>query len=114
MESGLRSIGKPLGKLPSPTATALRFYSTTKSRHIKGYLYIYARAPWAALNNLGSAHYDMDNYAEAKSAWEKALLYLPEDQMVRENLYHFIHNNPSVPEEIREISPFIERYWNKE
>jgi len=66
------------------------------------------------LNNLGSAYYDMGNYAEAKSAWEKALVYLPEDHMVKENLYHLIYNNPSVPEEIREISPFIERYWNKE
>ena len=83
--------------------TALEHYPPSDRYHLN-----------ETLNNLGSAYYDMEDYAEAKSVWEKALVYLPEDQMVRENLYHFIYNNPSVPEEIRKISPFIERYWNKE
>jgi tetratricopeptide (TPR) repeat protein len=43
-------------------------------------------------NNLGSAFYSGGNIEEAKSAWEKALLYLPSDKTTRRNLAEFIHN----------------------
>lgn len=43
-------------------------------------------------NNLGSAFYAGGNIEEAKSAWEKALLYLPSDKTTRRNLAEFIHN----------------------
>jgi hypothetical protein len=49
----------------------------------------------------------------AKSAWEQALIMLPSDRMVRENLIEFIYDNPEVPEAVREISPFIRKFMER-
>jgi len=61
-------------------------------------------------NNLGSAYYECGHFADAKDAWERALVLLPFDRMVRNNLIECIYENPDVPMELRKISPFIERY----
>lgn len=44
-------------------------------------------------NNLDSAFYESGGRARAKSAWEKALLYLPSDKMIRQNLAKFIYDH---------------------
>lgn len=61
-------------------------------------------------NNLGTAYCGLKKFKEAKEIWEKALVLLPSDQMVRKNLFEFIYENPVVPKELRVISPFIEKY----
>lgn len=61
-------------------------------------------------NNLGTAFYELKKYKEAKEAWEKALVLLPTDRMVKTNLYEFIYENPAVPGAVREISPFIGKF----
>lgn len=58
-------------------------------------------------NNLGTALFEQSKYSEAKDAWEKGFILLPLDKMVLTNLFRFIYANPSVPEEIRKISPFV-------
>ena len=35
------------------------------------------------------------------AAWEKALVYLPEDPVTIDNLNKFIYNNPNIPKEIK-------------
>jgi len=60
---------------------AIRHYPPTDVFHLN-----------EAYNNLGSAFYTGGNIEEAKSAWEKALLYLPSDKTTRRNLAEFIHN----------------------
>lgn len=64
-------------------------------------------------NNLGTAFYELRKYKDAKEAWEKALVLLPSDRIVKENLVEFIYNNPEVPKAIREISPFIQKYFGR-
>jgi hypothetical protein len=64
-------------------------------------------------NNLGTAHCKLGDYSGAKEAWEKALVLIPYDKMVKRNLFEHIYNNLSLPEELREMSPFIEKYLNK-
>jgi hypothetical protein len=64
-------------------------------------------------NNMGTAYLELKKYEEAKAVWEKALVLLPTDQMVKENLVEFIYENPLLPENIREISPFMTKYLNK-
>jgi hypothetical protein len=66
-----------------------------------------------AYNNLGTVRYDMGDYAGAKSAWEQALIFLPSDQMVRQNLIEFIYDNPVVPESVREASPFMRKFMER-
>ena len=61
-------------------------------------------------NNLGTTYLECRKFAEAKAAWEKALVLFPSDQMVRNNLIEFIYENHDVPPDLRKISPFIERY----
>jgi tetratricopeptide (TPR) repeat protein len=61
-------------------------------------------------NNVGIIHFDRDEYAEAKTAWEKALVYLPSDAVVKRNLNVFIYTNPEIPEPLRKPSPFVERF----
>lgn len=63
------------------------------------------------LNNLGSVHYEIKNYREAKAEWEKALILVPSDTMVRENLMKFIYMNPALPHAEREMSPFVARFF---
>jgi len=63
------------------------------------------------LVNLGSAHFDLGNIREAKAAWEEALMLLPSDTMVRENLMEFIYMNPALPPAEREMSPLIVRFF---
>ena len=55
-------------------------------------------APW---NNLGTAYYDVGQYLDAKVAWEKALIYLPEDAVATDNLNEFIYDNPNILKEIK-------------
>jgi tetratricopeptide (TPR) repeat protein len=65
-------------------------------------------------NNLGTVFYKTKNYIEAKAAWENALVLLPKDVMVRNNLIECIYDNPDVPKEIRVISPFILKFIERE
>lgn len=62
-------------------------------------------------NNLGSAYYRLGQYQQAKEAWEKGLMYLPIDKMTKRNLISYIYMNPDVPDELKEISPFIARFF---
>jgi hypothetical protein len=62
------------------------------------------------LNNLGNVHYHQKDYKDAKDAWEKALVLLPSDRMVIGNLINCIYKNPEVPSELREMSPFIQKF----
>lgn len=64
-------------------------------------------------NNLATAHYELGDFKTAKESWEKALVLLPSDKMVVNNLFRCIYSNPSVPEDIRTISPFIEKYLKR-
>jgi len=64
-------------------------------------------------NNLGTAYYEQKNFKMAKESWEKALVLLPSDRMVVRNLFEFIYNNSSIPNEIRIIGPFIEKYLKR-
>ncbi len=50
---------------------------------------------------MGTAYYDLGKYYEAKAAWEKALVYLPEDPVTIKNLNNFIYDNPIIPKEIK-------------
>lgn len=61
-------------------------------------------------NNLGTIHYEFGQYEEAKLAWEKALVYLPSDGVVKKNLRDFIYGNSAIPERLRNPSPFVERF----
>ncbi len=70
--------------------TAIENYPSTDQYHLN--------EVW---NNLGSAYYDLEKYFEAKSAWERALVYLPEDPAAIDNLNNLIYQNPNIPKEIR-------------
>ena len=61
-------------------------------------------------NNLGTAYFECGRLGDAKEVWEKALVLLPSDQMVRNNLTEFIYENADVPANLRKVSPFIEKY----
>jgi Tfp pilus assembly protein PilF len=61
-------------------------------------------------NNLGTAFYELGNYKDSKDAWEKALVLLPSDRVVIGNLIECIYENPDVPEELRKMSPFIQKF----
>jgi|SRR5579863_7917310 len=63
------------------------------------------------LVNLGSAHFELGNIPDAKAAWEKALVLLPSDTMVRKNLLEFIYGNPALAPAERERSPFVARFF---
>lgn len=65
-------------------------------------------------NNLGTVYYESGNFFEAKAAWEQALIYIPYDRVVRENLRGFIYNDSNVPESLRSMSPFIRRIYESE
>jgi len=52
-------------------------------------------------NNLGSAYYEIQNFAQAKRAWEKALDYMPNDKLARDNLKFMIYENPDVPDTLK-------------
>lgn len=64
-------------------------------------------------NNLGTAYYELKKYCEAKESWEKALVLWPTDKIVICNLLDFIYENPAVPKNIREISPYIKKYLKR-
>ncbi len=70
--------------------TAIENYPSTDQYHLN-----------EAWNNLGSAYYDLEKYFEAKSAWERALVYLPEDPAAIDNLNRLIYHNPNIPKEIK-------------
>jgi tetratricopeptide (TPR) repeat protein len=62
-------------------------------------------------NNLGTAYFRLKNYASAKDVWEKALVFLPTDETVKNNLIGCIYGNPEVPQELRVMSPFMKRFF---
>ena len=64
-------------------------------------------------NNLGTAYFRLEQYRDAKEAWERGLVLFPLDRMVKRNLFTFIYGNPDIPQNLREISPFIERFLAK-
>lgn len=64
-------------------------------------------------NNLGTAYYQLNDYQNAKDAWEKALVLLPSDKTVKRNLRECIYENPEIPASIRIISPFVLKYFNR-
>jgi tetratricopeptide (TPR) repeat protein len=64
-------------------------------------------------NNMGTAYYNLKKYKEAKDVWEKGLVLLPTDLMIKNNLYKFIYGNPTVPNDLRQISPYIEKYLTR-
>ncbi len=66
-----------------------------------------------AYNNLGSVYFALGNYAGAKAAWEKGLLLLPADEVVRRNLIENIYENPNVPQNLRAIAPFIHQHLHR-
>ena len=70
--------------------TAIKYYPSTDRYHLN-----------EAWNNLGTAYYDVGQYLDAKVAWEKALVYLPEDPVATDNLNEFIYDNPNIPKEIK-------------
>ncbi len=76
---------------------AVKAYKTAIKNYPPSALY-HLNEVW---NNLGTAYYDLGKYSEAKTAWEKALVYLPEDRITIDNLNNFIYQNPSIPKEIR-------------
>lgn len=61
-------------------------------------------------NNLGTAYFNLGDYKKAKESWKKGLVLLPSDVTTRENLIECIYSNPDVPENVREISPFMKRF----
>jgi tetratricopeptide (TPR) repeat protein len=64
-------------------------------------------------NNMGTAYFESDNFFMAKECWEKALINLPTDRMKKENLINFIYQNPNVPKQVREVSPFFKKYLQR-
>ena len=64
-------------------------------------------------NNLGTAYFKLKKYKEAKEVWEKGLVLFPTDRMTKNNLFKFIYDNPSIPEELQGISPFIKKHLDK-
>jgi tetratricopeptide (TPR) repeat protein len=65
-------------------------------------------------NNLGSVYYRLKEYQAAKDAWEKALILLPTDTMVIKNLCECIYYNKDVPEAVRSITPYVQKYLMRE
>ncbi len=64
-------------------------------------------------NNLGTALYESGQFGAAKRAWEQALVLLPSDKTVRANLVEFIYENRDVPKELREVSPFVRKFFER-
>jgi len=62
-------------------------------------------------NNLANIYYAKKDYYEAKTSWEKAIMFLPKDKMARANFLDLIVNNPDVPEVLKTINPFIKQYF---
>jgi len=58
---------------------AIKSYKTAKNNYPSTDKY-HMNEVW---NNLGSAYFEMKKYADAKSAWEKALEYFPRDKMAK-------------------------------
>ncbi|MBF0107533.1 MAG: tetratricopeptide repeat protein [Deltaproteobacteria bacterium] len=64
-------------------------------------------------NNLGTVYYETKEYTKAKQAWEKALVLLPSDKLTRDNLMGCIYENPDMPDAVRIMSPFMEKYVSR-
>lgn len=60
--------------------TAIDYYPDSDHYHLN-----------EAYHNLGTALHELNDFIGAKSAWEKALLYMPSDQMTQQNLRDFIY-----------------------
>ncbi len=88
------------------TAGALDSYKMAIKRYLPTDKY-HLNEVW---NNVGTIHFEAGKFEEAKAAWEKALVYLPSDRVVKRNLAEFIYTNPKVPEALRKASPFVERF----
>lgn len=64
-------------------------------------------------NNLGTAYYKLEQWMAAKESWEKALVLLPSDKVVKRNLINFIYENPMLPQEVRILSPYISKFLKR-
>jgi Tfp pilus assembly protein PilF len=60
-------------------------------------------------NNLANIHHREGDMALAKEAWEKAVMYMPADKTARDNLIHFVYDNPELDAGLREPNPFLLR-----
>lgn len=65
------------------------------------------------LTNLGTAYFHACDFKAAKETWEKALVILPTDKLTLNNLMRCIYNNPTITDELKEISPFIQKFFPK-
>ena len=77
---------------------AIEFYPVTDRFHLN--------ETW---NNLANVYFDLGEIQKAKGGWEKALTYLPTDQVTKRNLKEFIYDNEHLSEELRVPSPFVLR-----
>ena len=88
------------------TAGALASYQKAIERYLPTDRY-HLNEVW---NNVGTILFDRGEYEKAKTAWERALVYLPSDAVVKRNLIQFIYTNLDVPEALRKRSPFVDRF----
>ena len=79
---------------------AIKNYPTTDRYHLN-----------ETYNNLGTALFELKEFAAAKDAWEHSLIMLPSDRVVRQNLAEFIYENRDLPPGLREISPFVQKFF---
>ena len=61
------------------------------------------------LNNLANVYFQLGEYQDAKGAWEKALVFMPHDELTRDNLVTYIYSNSEMAPELRKPSPFVAR-----
>ncbi len=61
-------------------------------------------------NNLGTIRFEQRDFAKAKGAWEKALMYMPRDQNAKANLIKCIYENSELSKELRTPSPFVTKF----
>ncbi len=66
-----------------------------------------------AYNNLGTAHFLSGDHMAAKAAWEQALVLLPSDKTVRQNLLEFIYENPELSAAERSVSPLMKKHLER-
>jgi tetratricopeptide (TPR) repeat protein len=88
---------------------ALEFYQTAIDNYPEGDRFHLNET----YNNMGIAYFKLKKYKDAKDVWEKGLVLLPTDKMVKNNLHNCIYKNPEVPKDLRVISPFIEKYLSR-
>lgn len=58
-------------------------------------------------NNLGTAYHELGDLAQAKEAWETAIMLMPSDEMSVQNLLNCICDNADLPAALREPSALV-------